>query len=281
MVYRHKIKRNGVNATTPEQLQRMVAGDEILGIAIRSTIGVGDALQYSSVPENYFRHTGRRLVDVDQPWFFDHNPYVLRDGTRPERVQEMWNFGPRQYDWPNPRGEGKPRVYLSNAEIHAGVFECPAALTRPRLYMFEEFPFEQRQKILLHTDGKSHGPMPDQVLAHVLAKYGPTDQLYLIGKEPMRGLGLPWIETKTLWDLAALISGARMVIGMDSGPAWIAAAYPDVVVKKLRTKPAVEYLENWVPLEIDNIHAHWDDRCHQIFNPTERSVGFTAPYTQI
>lgn len=250
------------------------------GISIKSKIGVGDGLQFSSVPENYFRHTGVRLIDVSKPWFFDHNPFVVRDtADAPQKVREMWNFSPVQYEWPKIK-DRKHNVYLSNAEISAAVWGVPTVLNRPRLYQFEDFPFEKREAILLHVDGVSHGVMPEHVIDHVLRKYIKTGRLRQIGLNPP-SLGVPTIRTETLWDLAQVISEASMLICVDSGPSWIAACYPDVVVKKLRTKPTPEHFKTWVPLAYDNIHSFWDDRCHQIFNPSEEDVGFTSSYRKI
>ncbi len=252
-----------------------------LGISIKPTIGVGDALQFSSVPENYFRATGSRLMDISKPWFFDHNPFVIRSTGNvevlPKKVIEMWNFSPKQFDWPKLRPQG---VYLSNAEIYAaaiGVKEVK--LNRPRLYQFETFPFHHREKILVQTVGVSHGEMPRHIVDHIIAKYAATRRLYHIGPGEM--WGVPQLVTPTLWDLALEISKAQMLICLDSGPAWIAACYPDVIVKKVRTKPSIDVLKTWVPLSVDNIHSHWDDRCHQIFNTTEEDVGFTSAYKKI
>ncbi len=252
------------------------------GISIKPTIGIGDALQFSSLPENYFLETGVKLLDVSRPWFFDHNPFVVRsDDHKPTKVTELWNFSPKQWEFPKPRETGKPNVYLSNAEIWASLFGVPVKLNRPRLYQFENTtPFEKRSRILLHTDGVSHGAMPAHIVEHVVKKYGPTNQLYLIGKNTPN-IGLPVIHTPTLWDLARELSQARMLIGLDSGPSWVAACYPDVIVKKVRTKPQSVDFAKWVPLEIANIHSHWDDRCHQVFNTTETDVGFTSSYRKI
>lgn len=249
------------------------------GITIKPTIGVGDGLQFTSLPENYFRATGERLIDVSKPWFFDHNPFVVRDET-PDTVTELWNFGPRQWTWPRPQRERPAGVYTSNAEIWASLFGVPVRQNRPRLYRFEVVPFIERQKILVHCDGVSHGRMEDHVLQHVLTKYGPTGQIYFVGRDPPK-IGLPTIETPTLWDLAAVVSTARIFIGMDSGPSWVAACYPDVITKKIRVKPEVGRLASWIPLEIANIHSHWDDRCHQIYNTTEEDVGFTSSYKKL
>lgn len=242
-------------------------------------MGIGDGLQFSSLPENYYKATGEYLVDISRPWFFDHNPYVSRETIVADTVTELWNFSPKQYDWPVIRPEG---VYLSNAEIHASVFGVPVSLNRPRLYKHEVFAFERREKILLHVDGKSQGMMPDHIIKHVVNKYKKTSNLFIIGNAMVfEDYGLPRLFTPTLWHLAELISQARMLIGMDSGPSWIAACYPDVVVKKVRMKPTPETFKTWVPLAAANIHAHWDDRCHQVFNPTEDDIGFTGSYLKI
>jgi hypothetical protein len=262
------------------QAARAVSGQPI-GITIKPTIGVGDALQFSSLPENYYRATGQKLYDLSRPWFFDHNPFLIRGSgdARVTKTVELWNYGPRRYDFPQLREKHQADVYLSNAEIWAGVLGVPAVLNRPRLYRYEDFEFHRRQTILLHIDGRSHGQMPDHVIEHVLAKYAGCN-LRQIGKSNV-DLGIPKVETATLWDLAQEISRASMLIGMDSGPSWIAACYPDVVVKKLRTKPMPEHFKSWVPLERANIHSHWDDRCHQIFNPTDEDIGFTSSYRRI
>lgn len=252
-------------------------------ITIRDNIGVGDKIQFSSLPENYFRTTGKKLLDLSRPWFFDANPYVIRTDQMikplpPVQTTELWNF-PQRYPWPK-MARDNPSVYTCNAEIHASIFKCKVTLNRPRLYRYEDVPFEARTAILLHTDGRSHGEMPDHVIEHVISKYRKTGCLFQIGLS-QRDIGIPRISTPSLWDLAKVISEARMLICMDSGPSWIAACYPDVVIKKLRTKPTPEHFEHWVPLSVDNIHSHWDDRAHHIFNPTEDDIGFTTSYKRI
>lgn len=250
------------------------------GFTVKEKIGIGDKLQFSSLPENYFRHTGKKLVDVSKCWVFDHNPFVTRDTSGLEKVVELWNFAPTTYDWPDPRESWQPKVYLSNAEISAGVFGVPVTLNRPRLYIHENFPFHKREKILFLPSGKSHGEIPDYIVEHILKKYMPTKQLFQIGLS-QRDFGIPKIETPDIWDLVKVISECRMLIAPDSGPTWIAACFPDVVVKKLRLRPSPDQFKNWVPLDQKNIHSFWDDRCHQIFNPTQDDIGFTYSYRKI
>lgn len=256
----------------------------MIGITIKPTIGIGDALQFSSLPENYFKATGEKLIDMSKPWFFDHNPYVIRDvDLKPRKTIEMWNYSPKQYEFPTPR-PNRPGVYLSNAEIWASVLEVPCTLNRPRLYRYEHYPYKDRQNILLHTNGVSHGEMPEHIVEHVIRKYGHTGKLYHVGpvNPKQKDYGLPRIQTATLWEFAQLVSTARLFIGVDSGPGWIANCYPDVVVKKVRVKPnPPEQFKDWIPLEIKNIHSHWDDRCHQVYNVSENDIGFTYGYPRI
>lgn len=245
---------------------------EVLGIIVPKTIGIGDAVQFTSVPENYFKKFGRKVVDVERHWVFDYNPYIVRS-ERTTRDVRLWNFSPV----PKPRGS----VFLSLAEKHAACVGVQhVTLRHPKLYRYEEHPFHLRRMILLQVEGVSHGRLPKTVLDHILMKYqGPN--LYQIGLKD-EGLGIPWIPTRTAWDLAELISRARMVIGPDSGPTWIATCYPDVVVKKVRMKPTVDALKTWVPLDVSNLHAQWDDlQLFSVYNPSVEDVGFTSSYKRI
>lgn len=247
------------------------------GFTIRQ-VGIGDGVQFTSLPENYFRATGKKLIDLSEPWYLDFNPYIERNKT-PDETTELWNY-PTIYPWPHIRDS----VYLSNAEIHASIFGVKnPPLIRPRLYQFEDFPFVQREAILFHPYGNSHGALPDHVIEHVITKYKPTHRLYQIGMPNDPDLGIPRISTPSMWDLVKVISECRMLIGVDSGPSWIAACYPDVVIKKVRTKFQFGYCEppDWAPLDVKNPHSFWDDRMFQIHNTTGDDVGFTASYRRL
>lgn len=242
-------------------------------------LGIGDGLQFSSLPENYYRMHNEYLVDLSKPWFFDHNPYVCRN-QKHGQVFELWNF-PFHYPWPRTK-RSNTTVYLSNAEIWASLFQVPVKLNRPRLYRFESFPMKERERILIHATGKSHGSLPHKIIDHILNKYKGMP-LYQIGLKSDIDLGIPRLMTNTMWDLAKEISECRMVIGPDSGPAWIGLCYPDVIVKKIRLiwQSGTQQPENWIPLEITNCHSHWDDRAFQIYNTTEDDIGFTQSYLRI
>lgn len=249
------------------------------GISIRQ-VGIGDGVQFTSLPENFYFATGERLIDISKPWYFDNNPYVIRD-IEPRDVIELWNY-PKKYDWPKIRTTD---IYLSNAEIHLSIFGLSdPVLTRPRLYRFEEaVGYEDRKTILFHPQGRSQGRLPDHVINHVIKKYQGCD-LIQIGLPTDPDIGLPRAKTETLWDLSQLISRCKLFIGVDSGPAWIAACYPDVQIKKIRIKFQHGYREpkDWVPLERENPHSYWDDlTLSQIYNCERWSIGFTRSYLEI
>jgi hypothetical protein len=247
------------------------------GIVINPSIGMGDAVQFTSVPENFFRHTGEKLADVTSHWCLDHNPYVIRNVQKVQAV-DLW----AQHCAKQPLSHGERSVYLTNAESHSRSFEYKIVMNRPRLYKFEEFPFFDRKTVILHVKGKSHGSLPHHVVEHVLKKYGstvrfvgdPSDWRYSIDPPP-------FIKTESPWDLANVVSKCSIFVGPDSGPSWVAQCYPDVIVKKVRLTPNVEQLQNWVPLEVCRNSSHWDDRSAFIFNPSDDDAGFTWSYRRI
>ncbi len=254
----------------------------MIGIRINPNIGIGDAIQFTSLPENYFRSTGEKLFDLNSHWVLDYNPYVIRgvyDGAF-DKVMDLWDLH---------CNDVKVAVYdrtvmMCNAEAQLRHFDqrINMYLNRPRLYRFEEYPYFERKQVLLHVKGKSHGQMPEKVVEHVLQKYGHS--VALVGHEDDWRYSMPrphHVPTSNPWALAEVISRCRMFIGVDSGPSWIAQCYPDVLVKKVRLFPSPQDLKSWVPLEWCRIGSHWDDRSAFIYNPSEEDCGFTWSYLRI
>lgn len=247
-------------------------------ISIKHTMGIGDAIQFTTIPENYFLSTGQKVIDGTNHWVFDNNPYIIRN---PDEIQQKlskltygWNYNPRYI--PKSRS-----CYTSMAEQHTGNLNITPFVRHPRLYQFENYPIEKRRRILLQTQGRSHGKMPDYIIDHVIKKYKHLP-LYHLCLPDHPDIGIPRLSTPTFWNMVEEISGCRMLIGLDSGPSWIACCYPDIVVKRLRMKPDLEQMKEWVPLDAKNIHAIWDDlQLHQVYNQSENDVGFTSSYRRI
>src|ERR1019366_3384117 len=60
----------------------------MLGITLGDNSLMGDKLQFASFPENYYRNTGEKLIDLDCLWIYDHNPFVVR-GRVPTQVMNL------------------------------------------------------------------------------------------------------------------------------------------------------------------------------------------------
>lgn len=249
-------------------------------IIVRKNIGLGDAVQFTSLPENYFAQHGERLIDLEKHACFDFNPFVVRetDGI-PDETFDLWEL----YKHDINVSYRERTTWLCNAESHLRHFKnCELTLGRPRLYRYEEYPFKERHTVLLHVRGKSHGQMPTHVVKHVLDKYGVAVRLIGLDNEWDYNLKMPpRLETRDFWQLAEAISRARMYIGVDSGPAWIARCYPDVLTKIVRLWPNLEATRNRVPLECCRLDSHWDDRTAQIHTPFEQDAGFTWSYRRL
>ena len=251
-----------------------------VGITVTTTIGLGDAVQFTSIPENYFRHTGEKIVDTQSHWVFDFNPYVERNVDKVDKEINLWNA--QSFDIPTNHNDRT--VMLSNAEAHSRHFNYPIVLNRPRLYRFEDYLYFDRDLIILHTRGRSHGQLPEHIVKHVLKKYGMANVKWLAapGEEWSYGFVVPEkVQYKNLWEMVEKISQCAMFIGPDSGPSWVAQCYPDVITKKVRLIPSVEALKNWVPLEWCRLGSYWDDRSAFIYNPSEDDAGFTWSYKRI
>ena len=254
---------------------------EKIGLKVGKDIpGLGDRMQFTSLPENFYMAKGYKLIDTEKSWIFDHNPYVLRD-TAPDFTLDIWGM-PHHREILKSRRIG---AFTSNAERHSSIFGITdLCLSRPRLYKFEDFPFHERKNILFHTTGKTQHTLPQHVIDHVLEKYGCED-FYQIGSEKDPPIvGVKRIITPTFWDLAEVISSAKMCICVDSGPSWVAAAYPDVILKRIRVTfyEGSRRKEQFIPLEIVNDDSHWDcTTCFKTYNCTEKSIGFTESYRKI
>jgi len=239
---------------------------------VREQIGIGDGVQFSSVPENYFHATGNMLTVESRNWFYDHNPYVSRTAVPIDGRILLWERL-TQDAMPDPLSGD---TYSCNAEIHCAMIGLEKiSLKRPRLYRYENL--HQCERIVFHPHGISQGTMPKQVVDHVIAKYG--DRLVQIGKEHETQFISDCYYPADMWDLARFIAQSSGFIGMSSGPSWIAACYPKVwnkVVRYSRPDP------KRIPLSNKNLDSLWDDvTIFDFYNATENDVGFTKGFRGI
>lgn len=139
-----------------------------IGIKI-SGRGIGDNVQFSSFPENVFRNTGEKVVDLENSWVFDYNPYVLR-GVSADVELDLWFLGVLGVPVERRLNPGKGPIIFSLAERTCDFTHLKCFLRHPRLYRFEDLPIVPN-RIAFHSTGKTVGPMPDSVIAAVQKNY--------------------------------------------------------------------------------------------------------------
>lgn len=246
------------------------------GITLARCPGIGDKIQFTSVPENYFHQFGERLVDVDHSWVFDYNPYVVRQakGEPLDQVFDPWDISP------SPALPDGRTTYHSLAERCALMFGVKkVVLKHPRLYRFEdEHP---QHDCVVHALGMSQPSMSKDIVDHIGRAYPESVQ---VGRhdDPL------WFPIDgrcavgdSMWSSVLTIARARTFIGVDSGPSWIAACYPRVHKKKILMQYNSNELEDLVPMKVFSPETHWFDPAFTYFNRLRQDCGPTYSYLKV
>jgi len=256
----------------------------MLGISLEGAPGIGDMIQFTSMPENYFKATGKKLIDVDKAWVFDHNPYVVRN-EQPKEIINLWKFPLDKIKYP-----GRP-IYTSLAERNALMLSVPVSLAHPRLYKFEEC--ESSGTVIVHTTGTQAVHtwrgydqamiLNEEIIRHIKLKYHGYAMIQVGGKDDVPVPGAADLRGKTddVWRLVGLIAQASVFIGPDSGPSWIAACYPRVQTKKVLMQAPPEYFDNYIPMKVTDPSTHWHDSCFRYYNRSKRDAGMTLSYLKL
>jgi hypothetical protein len=263
----------------------------VLGITFRGAQGLGDKIQFSSFPENWYRNTGEKVIDVDASWIFDFNPFVLRD-RQPDRTVDLWSE-----PWPGRDGVSKDQyarkpIYCSLAERTSSIFHHTAYLRHPRMYRYEDLPMI-KGRLVLHTTGKKVTPratlgedrarvLSEEIIEHVRETYRDHEIIQVGARDDVdaavvdrRGLG-------NIWESVKIIAQAQIFIGVDSGPYWIAACYPRIFRKKVLMQYPPDYLRKaFVPMHVLNNHVHWHDHSCYYYNRSTDDAGITYSYIKL
>lgn len=234
--------------------------------------GIGDAIIKTSFPENYFRNTGEKLVDLDHHWVYDYNPYVVRN----QNALKVFNFVNDQIQIIT---SGKRKTYKSDAEEYCSNYNLKKLyLKSPRLYAFESLSTVM-DRVVVHIQGKTCGLMDEHVRSFISEKYKNFDLIQIgSGNEPIlknakNFLGLP------KWDCVKLIASAAVFIGVNSGFYHISNCYPSV-----RTKIILNYNEDRLNEIIPRDHTigcEWYNYDVEYFNTFDHDVGITRSYHKI
>jgi hypothetical protein len=235
--------------------------------------GLGDKIQFTSFPENYFRNTGQKVVDISKSPVFDFNPYVVRNQAY-DWTYDLWQLcGEKTYT--------KSAVIPSIAERTLFYFDPKfmCYLRHFRLYAHENSELKPLQ-ITVHLGGITVDPLPLKVISQIRRNYRDF-AIHQIGlaDEPyydcfVNSMGLPF------WESVKMVSESILFIGTSSSMMNVALCYPRVN-KRVFLSPRYYDLPNVIPMDAANSHCHWLDHGIAWFNDTERDVGVTYSFTKI
>lgn len=238
--------------------------------------GIGDDLILSSLPENFYKNTGRKMVGYSVRGILDHNPFIERDGPAPD----FWVNSAQVCDAASLIAGGDRGIrILSIPDKHRYAFGLPKCYLRhPRLYIFED-SVTQKDKICIHTTGSSiGGRLSDDVISQIKINYkdyklvqvgGVNDKIFP-GSEDKRGLNL--------FDTAKEISESAIFIGVDSSNLHIASCYPRVRKKLVLNYFSEKELEIYSPLYSN---AAWWEFNIETYCNSQHDIGAAMSYLKI
>jgi len=248
-----------------------------LGISFNNTPGIGDKLQFSSVPENYYHTYGQKIIDVDRSWVYDHNPFVDRD-SKADEIYNPWTSQNSNID--NKINNNSLNYGLLGLSLRAAAaLDLDVVLRHNRLYIYESNEIECK-KIVIHTDGKTEGGTINDSIIEQIQKNYQNYKIYQIGGTSDRDT--PFIDMRGLdiWKTAEFLSSAEIFIGVNSSMMHLANCYPKIRKKIIILQYNKEELKYFYPSAYGN-YTHWIDYNNELYNAYEHDVGATMSYKKI
>lgn len=246
---------------------------------------LGDFLSRTSLPENYYKNTGDKLINLGDSEFFRYNPFCISaQEIHPNtlsRVEKrsIWNYTIGNICNANCktmahelcRNWGLEKVYKFG----------------PDLYLHNELtPYPKT--IAVHTTGNNQGTIPIFVLNHIREVY--KDYL-LIQIGGVFDIDAPFdIDRRgAKWEMTAkMIAESEIFIGPDSFCMWVAKCYGKVHKKLILVNKDRERCENFWPRGFGNEYPNnpfdtWVEVSDglQIYNTFSENLGVTQSYLNI
>lgn len=251
----------------------------MIGI-INNGPGIGDKIQFTSIPENFYKNTGQKLVDLSNSWVFDHNPYISRDPREVEMVADLWQ---ETLHFPSDR------YFTSQGDRFRKLMQLEKTYLRhSRLYEHEEKQGTKPGTISVHTTSSPRGEgktLPPHVIEQIEKNYKSYTIFQVGGKNDNKTpfidkLGLP------LWETAEIIASSQIFIGINSSMMNIAQCYPRVNRKVFLIEN--DYIDKkdfeiYRPLTQykEGSESMWIDYNWQYYNIHEEDLGITFTYKKI
>ena len=243
-----------------------------LGIIIGDYLGIGDKVQFSHIPENFYKNYGSKLIDICNCWALDKNPYIERN-VQASQTLDLWSLS-----WDS--GD-----YLSKAELMNSVLKFPKIYCRsPRLY-FNEDPKNMRQnKLCLHAQGiSSRTTLSKNIIDKIKERYS---NYYIVQIGGVNDVDCQVNDARGLdmWQTVEEISTSAIFIGVNSGMMNIANCYPHInkkLIIDLASGQFDETLNKFSPLSKNHHLFGWVDYGWQYYNDTDIDIGVTHTYNKI
>lgn len=252
-------------------------GNKKIGITFNNAPGIGDKLQFSSIPENFFYTYNYKIIDIDKSWIYDHNPYVDRESTA-EVIYNPWISQNSNLDYQIKNNTLKYSL-LGLSLRAASALNLDIKLRHNRLYLYED-EVTDFKKVVIHTNGKMEGgEINDSVIEQIQHNYKNYD-LYQIGGKNDRLT--PFIDMRGLniWDTAKFISSAAIFIGVNSSMMHLANCYNKIRKKIIISQYNKEELKHFYPSAYGN-YTHWIDYNNELYNVFDIDIGATMTYKKI
>lgn len=245
----------------------------------------GDLLAQSSLPENYFKNTGNKLIDMDNHHFFSYNPYVIHaKDVHPNtlsrvEVRDIW-----RYIAPNTEKHGNDKSMAHQKCRWWGLDKCYK--TNPDLYIYKDsikFP----RSVVINTTGQTRGAIPLHVLNHITDKYNSMNyHTFQIGSLTDLDANVDHDRRGcSIWESAKIISECEIFIGIDSLCYWLSKCYNGIKRKIILANNTEEECENFMPNGFPDMGS-WRGwlECNsgeEYYNTFEHEMGITKSYLQI
>ena len=245
---------------------------------------IGDCLVFSGLPEMWSQQKNERLVDIDNAWFFDYNPHVIR-GVKVEKTIPLIALADRSTHHTYLRNLPN---FLSLPDKYCAYFGLECTLRHPRLYRYEDIE-RKPNKVIITTQGANQGLMmnetadrilSDEIIETIKLNYR-NFEIVQIGLPTDKDAGVIDKRGIPIWDAVKEIAESMYYIGPNCGIMWIASAYPHITKKVILTQYNKNALQYLVPMHVDIHHHQWLDYSCQWYNKYIEDVGITSSFRKI
>lgn len=245
---------------------------------------MGDRLIFSGLPEMFYEQFRENVVDVDHAWFFDYNPYVVRNQPHKNTVPLILMADQSTHhtylrNLPN---------FLSLPDKYCAYFGLECTLRHPRLYKYED-SIRNPMKVIITTQGNNQGYMmsetaprilSDEIIDRIKNNYK-NFELVQVGLLTDKDAGVTDKRGIPIWDVVKEISESMYYIGPNCGIMWIASCFPHIAKKVILTEYNENALKYYIPMNVKNHHHQWSDWGTQLYNKYTEDIGVTTTFNKI